>query len=79
MEGSKLRLTCGSLDNRPFGRLGFVNLDGPNYAIWTKEPFLRNSMAAEVKIGKYIYITKKCQIRFVLLQALNISNGLFLC
>ena len=59
MEGSKLHLTCGPLDNRPFGQLGFVNLDGPNHAIWTKEPFTRNSMAAEVRMGKNIYITKK--------------------
>ena len=38
MDGPKLRLTGGPLDHRPFGRLSFVNLDGPNYAIWTKEP-----------------------------------------
>ena len=36
--GRKLRLSVGPLDHRPFGRLSFVNLDGPNYAIWTKEP-----------------------------------------
>ena len=38
MDGPKLRLSGGPLDHRPFGRLSFVNLDGPNYAIWTKEP-----------------------------------------
>ena len=38
MEGPKIHLTGGPLDHRPFGRLRFVNLDGPNYAIWTKEP-----------------------------------------
>ena len=27
------------LDHRPFRLLGFVNLDGPKYAIWTKAPF----------------------------------------
>ena len=38
MDSPKLRLLGGPLDHRPFGRLIFVNLDGPNYAIWTKEP-----------------------------------------
>ena len=38
MDGPKLRLSGGPLDHRPFGRLSFVNLDGPNYVIWTKEP-----------------------------------------
>ena len=38
MDGPKLRLRGGPLDHRPFGRLSFVYLDGPNYAIWTKEP-----------------------------------------
>ena len=45
MDDLKLRLTGGPLDHRPFGRLSFVNLDGPNYAIWTKEP---SSMWARV-------------------------------
>ena len=38
MADLKLRLTGGPLDHRPFGRFSFVTLDGPNYAIWTKEP-----------------------------------------
>ena len=42
MDGPKLRLSGGPLDHRPFGRLSFVNLDGPNYAIWTKEPSSAN-------------------------------------
>ena len=38
LDRPKLRLSGGPLDHRKFGRLSFVNLDGPNYAIWTKEP-----------------------------------------
>ena len=38
MDGQKLRLTGGLLDHRPFGQLRLVNLDGSNYAIWTKDP-----------------------------------------
>ena len=38
MDNPNLRLTGGPLDHRPNGRLSFVNLDRPNYAIWTKEP-----------------------------------------
>ena len=33
----KLRLTGGPSEHRPFVQLGFVNLDGLNYAIRTKE------------------------------------------
>ena len=37
MDSPKLRLTGGPLDHCPFVQLSFVNLDGPNYAIFTKE------------------------------------------
>ena len=36
--GPKLRSTTVTVDHRQFGRLSFVNLDGPNYAIWTEDP-----------------------------------------
>ena len=38
MDGPKLCLTGGLLDHGPIGRLRFVNLDGPNFAVGTKEP-----------------------------------------
>ena len=52
MDGPKLRISGGPLDHCPFGRLSFVNLDGPNYAIWTKEP----SSPVDMNFEKNIFL-----------------------
>ena len=38
LDGPNLRNIRGPLDRRPFGRVGFVHLDGPYNSIWTVEP-----------------------------------------
>ena len=38
VDGPNKCLTGGPVGHCPFGRLSLIFLNGPNYAIWTKEP-----------------------------------------